>query len=237
MTESDMAKEFEPIRFFDLENFSHKDLFNGVKNVWEILGEKLKQYIRGVLKPSILGNVMDGAFIEDENLVFIGEDTVVEPGAYIKGPAIIGSNTQVRQGAYIRGDVIVGNKCVVGHTTEVKGAVMLDGAQAGHFAYIGDSILGNHVNLGAGTKLANLKIIKGNVIVRRAGKEIDTGLRKFGAIIGDHGELGCNSVTSPGTILGRNCMVYPCASIHGIFEENSIIKFRPAIEVTKRRAG
>lgn len=232
-----MAKEFAPERFFDLEGFEHRALFDHVKNVWEALGVKLKCYIRNVLKPGIYGEVMDGAFIDDESLVYIGEDTIVEPGAYIKGPAIIGKNTQVRQGAYIRGDVIVGDRCVVGHTTEVKGAVMLNGAQAGHFAYIGDSILGNHVNLGAGTKLANLKMIKGNVIVRHNGKEIDTGLRKFGAIIGDYGELGCNSVTSPGTILGKNCIVYPCASIHGIFEENSIIKFRPAIEVTKRRSN
>jgi UDP-N-acetylglucosamine diphosphorylase / glucose-1-phosphate thymidylyltransferase / UDP-N-acetylgalactosamine diphosphorylase / glucosamine-1-phosphate N-acetyltransferase / galactosamine-1-phosphate N-acetyltransferase len=229
-----MAKEFAPERFFDFKTFAHKALFDRVKNVWEALGERLKDYIRNVLKPGIHGNVMDGAFIEDENLVFIGEDTVVEPGAYIKGPAIIGNNTQVRQGAYIRGDVIVGDRCVVGHTTEVKCAVMLDGAQAGHFAYIGDSILGNHVNLGAGAKLANLKMIKGNVIVRHKGKEIDTGLRKFGAIIGDHCELGCNSVTSPGTILSKNCIVYPCASIHGIFDENSIIKFRPTIEISKR---
>ena len=117
----------------------------------------------------------------------------------------------------------------------MKGAVMLNGVEAGHFAYIGDSILGNNVNLGAGTKLANLKMIEGTVKVKFRNDKIDTSLRKFGAIIGDNGELGCNSVTSPGTIIGKNCVVYPCANVIGVFEEDSIIKFKPAIEVIKKR--
>lgn len=156
--------------------------------------------------------------------IAIGEGTVVEPGALIKGATIIGKNTEVRQGAYIRGDCIVGDRCVVGHTTEIKNGVMLNDAKAGHFAYIGDSILGNNVNLGAGTKLANLKILKSNVTINIDGKRYDTGIRKLGAIMGDNVETGCNSVTNPGTLLGKGCLVYPCTSVKsGYYPPNSRI--------------
>ena len=153
-----------------------------------------------------------GSVLWDGNIL-IGPGSVVEPGALIKGPAIIGSRTEVRQGAYIRGKCIVGNRCVVGHTTEMKASIMLDGAKAGHFAYIGDSILGNDTNLGAGTKLANLKIRGSTVRVRVDERNIDTGLRKFGAILGDRVEIGCNSVTNPGTMLGKGCLVFPVMSV------------------------
>ena len=226
---------FRPEIFFDLTNFYHSKLFEGLENVWEALGEHLKEYIEENLVVGIQGTVSPDAYIDDTEKVFIGKGTVVEPGAYIKGPAIIGENTEVRQGAYFRGNVIVGNGCVVGHTTEIKGSVMLDGAKAGHFAYIGDSIIGRNVNLGAGTKLANLKVFESTVKVKFQDNVIDTGLRKFGAIIGDGCEIGCNSVTSPGTILGKNCAVYPCLNIGGYFKENSIIKFKPTIEVVKRK--
>jgi UDP-N-acetylglucosamine diphosphorylase / glucose-1-phosphate thymidylyltransferase / UDP-N-acetylgalactosamine diphosphorylase / glucosamine-1-phosphate N-acetyltransferase / galactosamine-1-phosphate N-acetyltransferase len=153
-----------------------------------------------------------GSVLWDER-IHLGHGTVVEPGALIKGPTIIGSFTEVRQGAYIRGKCIVGDRCVVGHTTEIKGSVMLNGAKAGHFAYIGDSILGHSSNLGAGTKLANLKIIPGSIRIRVRGEVIDTGLRKFGAVLGDGVEIGCNTVTNPGTVLGKGCAVHPVASV------------------------
>jgi len=155
-----------------------------------------------------------GACLFDEK-ISIGQGTVVEPGALIKGPTIIGKNTEVRQGAYIRGTCIIGDRCVVGHTTEMKSSVMLNDAKAGHFAYIGDSILGNNVNLGAGTKLANLKLVDSNVTIRINDITHNTGIRKFGAIMGDGVETGCNSVTNPGTILGKASMVYPCVSVKG----------------------
>ncbi len=160
--------------------------------------------------------IFAGAILFDPN-IYIGQGTVVEPGALIKGPTIIGSNTEVRQGAYLRGNCLVGNRCVVGHTTEMKTSIMLDGAKAGHFAYIGDSVLGNNVNLGAGTKLANLKIIDVDMKLRIEGQIYNTGLRKLGAILGDQAETGCNSVTSPGTILGRGSLVYPCVNVPGGF--------------------
>jgi len=153
-----------------------------------------------------------GSVLWDDR-IHIGNGTVIEPGALIKGPTIIGSFTEIRQGAYVRGKCIIGDRCVVGHTTEIKGSVMLNGAKAGHFAYIGDSILGNVSNLGAGTKLANLKIRPGSIRVDARGEIIDTGLRKFGAVLGDGVEIGCNTVTNPGTVLGKGCMVLPVASV------------------------
>jgi bifunctional N-acetylglucosamine-1-phosphate-uridyltransferase/glucosamine-1-phosphate-acetyltransferase GlmU-like protein len=176
------------------------------------------------------GEVLEGATVFYAGSCLMGHDisvgvgSVVEPGALIKGPTIIGAYNEIRQGAYIRGDCLVGDRCVVGHTTEIKHAVMLDGAKAGHFAYIGDSILGNLTNLGAGTKLANLKIVDTPVSVKVDGKRYDTGLRKFGAIIGDESETGCNSVTNPGTLLGRRCLVYPAVSVRGCYyRDGSVI--------------
>ena len=133
----------------------------------------------------------------------------------IKGPSVIGEDCEVRQGAYMRGNCLVGNGCVVGHATEMKGSIMLDGAKAGHFAYIGDSILGRDVNLGAGTKLANLRMIPGSIVLRSGNERYDTGRRKLGAILGDQTETGCNSVTSPGTLMGPRSIVYPAMSVSG----------------------
>jgi UDP-N-acetylglucosamine diphosphorylase / glucose-1-phosphate thymidylyltransferase / UDP-N-acetylgalactosamine diphosphorylase / glucosamine-1-phosphate N-acetyltransferase / galactosamine-1-phosphate N-acetyltransferase len=189
---------------------------------------------------SMDGKILKGATIiyagvslmDDE--IYIGQGTVLEPGAMIKGPTIIGDNTEVRQGAYIRGNVLVGDKCVVGHTTEMKSAVMLGESKAGHFAYIGDSILGK-VNLGAGTKLANLKIIESKVILTIDGKKYETGLRKFGAILADGVETGCNSVTTPGTILGKNTLLYPNGTARGYYPPDSIIKLKQTQEVEKRK--
>ena len=162
--------------------------------------------------------IFEGSVLWDE-AIFIGEGAVVEPGALIKGPAIIGAQTEVRQGAYIRGKCIVGERCVVGHTTEMKSSVMLDGAKAGHFAYIGDSILGSDTNLGAGTKLANLNLKETTVRVKVRNDWVETDLRKFGAILGDGVEIGCNSVTNPGTLLGRECLVLPLTSVRPRYYE------------------
>jgi NDP-sugar pyrophosphorylase family protein len=177
------------------------------------------------------GEILEGASVLYagaclmDNDIFVGPGSVVEPGALIKGPTIIGSYCEIRQGAYLRGHCLIGDGCVLGHTTEMKHSVLLDGAKAGHFAYIGDSILGNRTNLGAGTKLANLKITGTPVGIRIDNKIHDTGLRKFGAIIGDHTETGCNSVTNPGTLLGRRCLVLPALSVKsGYYSDRSIIR-------------
>jgi UDP-3-O-[3-hydroxymyristoyl] glucosamine N-acyltransferase len=170
--------------------------------------------------------IMAGAYLNDDRVI-LGPGTVVEPGAMLKGPFVVGRDTEIRQGAYVRGTCLVGDGCVVGHTTEVKGSIMLDGAKAGHFAYIGDSILGRGVNLGAGTKLANLKVIPGDVTIRTEGQTVRTGRRKLGAILGDGTEAGCNSVTSPGTIIGPRSIIYPCVAVpSGVYPAHTLI--RPA---------
>jgi UDP-N-acetylglucosamine diphosphorylase / glucose-1-phosphate thymidylyltransferase / UDP-N-acetylgalactosamine diphosphorylase / glucosamine-1-phosphate N-acetyltransferase / galactosamine-1-phosphate N-acetyltransferase len=180
---------------------------------------------KGTFRIRIRGEEVSGAVVLYagsvlwDDLICLGAGSVVEPGALIQGPTIIGSHTEVRQGAYVRGNCIIGNGCVVGHTTEIKASIMLNDAKAGHFAYIGDSILGNWTNLGAGTKLANLKIKPGSVRVRVAADSIDTGLRKFGAVLGDHVEIGCNAVTNPGTLLGKGCMVFPVTSVPSGYHE------------------
>lgn len=187
------------------------------------LGDNLTKQLHALLdaldvpqdQPLIHGQVDPGATIRGR--VFIAEGASVEPTAFIEGPAYIGPGTEVRHGAYIRGNVYVGRKCVVGHATEVKGSVFFDEAKAGHFAYVGDSILGKNVNLGAGTKLANLKLKKNNVRVTHpeSGATIDSGRRKLGALIADDVQIGCNAVLSPGTILLPGALVSPCAHVWG----------------------
>lgn len=152
--------------------------------------------------------IMAGAILIGGN-IDIGKGTLVEGGALIKSPAIIGDCTEVRQGAYLRGYCLTGKRCVVGHTTEVKHSIFLNDAKAGHFAYLGDSILGRDANLGAGTKFANLKFLGGNVSIRTEDGLVDTGRRKFGAILGDAAQTGCNSVTNPGTIIGKGGILMP----------------------------
>jgi acetyltransferase-like isoleucine patch superfamily enzyme len=157
--------------------------------------------------------------------IHLGKGVLVEPGALIKGPTVIGDQTEVRQGAYLRGYCLIGKNCVVGHVTEVKHSIFLDGAKAGHFAYLGDSILGNQVNLGAGTKLANLRFIKGDIPIKTPTGTVDSKLRKFGAIMGDQVQTGCNSVTNPGTLLGKRSMVMAnCTVTSGYHEDSSLIR-------------
>ncbi|MBI3929229.1 MAG: glucose-1-phosphate thymidylyltransferase [Armatimonadetes bacterium] len=169
--------------------------------------------------------------------VHIEDGVLLEEGIFIQGPAVLQSGAQVRFGAYIRGNVWIGPDCVVGHDTEVKHSLFLPGAKAAHFAYVGDSILGRDVNLGAGTKLANVKVDMGRetVKVRWNGAVRDSGLRKIGAILGDGVSLGCNTVTSPGTLVGKNSLCYPLSSLSGVYPPNQIIKFRPELQLSERR--
>ncbi len=157
--------------------------------------------------------------------VEIGTGSIIEPGALLKGPIIIGENSEIRQGAYLRADCLVCSDCVVGHTTEVKHSIFMDNAKAGHFAYIGDSILGNDVNLGAGTKLANLKFGPGSVRIRtNSGESLDTGRRKIGAVLGDKVQTGCNSVTNPGVFLGPGSLICPNKAVKpGLYKSRTII--------------
>ena len=152
--------------------------------------------------------IMAGVVING-NKILLGQGVLIEAGALIKGPTILGDRCEVRQGAYLRGYCLAGQRCVIGHTTEVKHSIFLNDAKAGHFAYLGDSILGNNANLGAGTKFANLKFLGDNVQIRTSQELIDSGLRKFGAILGDGAQTGCNSVTNPGTLIGKGGILMP----------------------------
>ena len=167
--------------------------------------------------------------------MLIGEGTVVEPGAMIKGPAIIGKNCQIRHNAYLRENVIIGDGCVVGNSSELKNALLFNGAQAPHYNYVGDSILGHKAHLGAGVKISNLKMFPGNIEVEVDGVPFDTGLRKFGALLGDGAEAGCNAVLNPGSILGRGAVVYPNVFWRGILPANMIAKNKAEIEVVIKR--
>ncbi|NGX55737.1 MAG: Bifunctional protein GlmU [Chlamydiae bacterium] len=218
-----MIKQFLPSQFFDLGCFAHAALFSPEKPVWQAL-EELSEYLAKQQLGNIEAAVETGVYLSKPELISIGRGTVVEAGAYIKGPCIIGENCQIRHGAYIRGNVITGDDCVVGHATELKNVIFLNGVQAGHFSYVGDSILGNHVNLGAGTKCANLRLDQKNVPIFFEQKRIDSGLRKLGAIIGDGGQLGCNCVTNPGAIIGKGSQSHPCMTLTGVVSENHVFR-------------
>src|ERR1039457_894310 len=186
---------FKPADLFDLSQTEHAAIFDGCEFAWQALG-KIPAYLAATLRPG-LPNRCEGVALVGER-VFIGEGTLVEDGAMIKGPAIIGKNCQIRHNAYIREHVIIGDNCIVGNSCEVKNSLLFNQAVAPHFNYIGDSILGYQVHLGAGATISNVKLVPGNVAVGIDGQPFDTGLRKFGALLGDHVEIGCNAVLSPG---------------------------------------
>lgn len=223
---------FKPADLFDLSQTEHAKIFDGCKFAWDAL-KKIEPYISANLKPALHNTCEGRAFIGDR--VFIGEGTVVEDGAMIKGPAIIGRNCQIRHNAYIRENVIIGDGCVVGNSSELKNALLFNGAQVPHFNYIGDSILGHAAHLGAGVICSNLKSLSGNVTVEMDGKPFDTGLRKFGALVGDGAEVGCNTVLNPGSILGRDAIIYPGVNWRGILPANMIAKNKSEIEVVVKR--
>jgi bifunctional N-acetylglucosamine-1-phosphate-uridyltransferase/glucosamine-1-phosphate-acetyltransferase GlmU-like protein len=200
-------------------------------SLFEAVGAEIEigDATKGDLKVSKDGQHLEGASIIMAGAVLmggaisIGRGVLIESGAMIKSPTVIGAGSEVRQGAYIRGYCLTGTGCVLGHVTEIKHAIFLDHAKAGHFAYVGDSILGNRVNLGAGTKLANLRFTAGQIKVKSPQGYIDTGLRKLGAILGDDVQTGCNSVTNPGTILGKKSFVMPNTTVSSGVHGNDIL--------------
>jgi NDP-sugar pyrophosphorylase family protein len=216
----------------DLAGFEHAALFDGCEFPWQALA-RIQDYLRNHLKPANHGTVIGAPFIGRE--VFVGEGTVIEQGAFIKGPAIIGRDCEVRAGAYLRENVIAGDGCVLGNSCEFKNAVLLNGAQAPHFNYVGDSILGHEAHLGAGVICSNLKSLAGNVTVTWEGKAVDTGLRKFGAVVGDHADIGCNCVLNPGSIIGRRSVLYPAINWRGVCPADSVVKLRQEQQITVRR--
>lgn len=206
---------------FEISGLLHSELFR-CEDPLRLLGKNLNNWLNSFLTqigagkaPVIKGDISPYAHIS--GMVFIAEGAKVDPTAMIVGPCYIGPGAEVRHGAFIRGNVYVGKDCVVGHATEVKSSIFLDGAKAGHFAYVGDSLLGRNVNLGAGTKLANLKFRGDNVYVHhpKNNTRVDSGLRKLGALMGDESQTGCNAVLDPGVIMFPKTVVMSCHHFRG----------------------
>lgn len=201
-----------PINFFDLQDFPHKDFFISDRPVWESI-KNLRNYLQSLKLGMIECDIPNTTTLVHPELISIGAGTIIEPGVYIKGPCIIGKNCQIRHGAYLRECVLTGDRCVIGHASEVKHSVFLNDAQAPHFNYVGDSILGNKVNLGAGVVCANFRLDHRNIVVEIDGARFETGLRKLGVVLGDLSQIGCNSVINPGVFLRKNTFARACTSI------------------------
>lgn len=221
---------FTTEEYLDLSHVPFPELFEGPGPVWRVLAE-IQPFFGDKARSGILGRVDPRATIVGE--VFIDEGTVIEANVLIRGPAYIGRDCEVRSGAYIRGNFIAGNGCIIGNSCEFKNTILFDEAAVPHFSYVGDSILGHKSHLGAGVTLSNVKLIAGNVEVHCDGKRIDSGLRKFGAIIGDHSEIGCNCVLNPGSVIGRRSVLYPNLSWRGVCPPDSVVKLKQEFSVTE----
>ncbi len=213
-----MMKEFTIERLLDLKETIAAELFEGKTYPWEVLPE-IKDFI---LK---LGKTLDPEEYEyKEGDIWIARSAEVAPAACINGPAIIGKNTEVRHCAFIRGNAIVGDGCVVGNSTELKNVVIFNCVQVPHYNYVGDSVLGYKSHMGAGSICSNVKSDKQLVVVKDKEEKVETGLKKFGAMLGDHVEVGCGSVLNPGTVIGKNTNIYPLSSVRGCVPSDSIYK-------------
>jgi NDP-sugar pyrophosphorylase family protein len=222
---------FAPADLFDLAQTGHPGLFEGCTHAWEAL-HQLPAYVARTVQPALHHRAEGRVHLGPQ--VFIGEGTVIEEGACIQGPAIIGRHCLIRHNAYIRGGVLIGDHCLVGHACELKNAVLFHHCQVPHFNYVGDSILGHRAHLGAGVVLSNFKSLPGPITVEDGPRRHETGLEKFGALLGDGAEIGCNAVLNPGSIIGRHAVVYPLTNWRGVLAASSIAKHRGQIEVTKR---
>lgn len=209
-------------KIFDLYDLEHS-LAAGYLNQFVYPWEALKGIAEFILKA---GEQLDLAeYIEISEHVWVHRTAKVASTAYLGAPCIIGAETEVRHGAFIRGSALVGKHCVVGNSVELKNVILFDCVQVPHYNYVGDSILGYKAHMGAGSITSNVKSDKSLVVVRGENeRRIDTGLKKFGAMLGDYVEIGCNSVLNPGSVIGRNSSIYPLSSVRGVVPANSILK-------------
>lgn len=223
---NETVKQVTIKELYDLTETAAKPLLESVTYPWEVL-PKIKDFIIE------LGNSLDPEEYEKrgEN-IWIHKSATVFDSAYIAGPCIIGKDTEVRQCAFIRGSALVGDNCVVGNSTELKNVIIFNNVQVPHYNYVGDSILGFHSHMGAGSITSNVKSDKTLVHVKGADFDIATGMKKFGAMLGDYVEVGCNSVLNPGTVIGAHSNIYPLSRVRGYVPSNSIYKDRNDI-VTK----
>lgn len=223
-----MMKDFTIEKLLDLNETIASELFEGRTYPWEVLPE-IKDFI---LK---LGKTLDPEEYEyKEGDIWIAKSAKIAPTACINGPAIIGKDTEVRHCAFIRGNAIVGEGCVVGNSTELKNVVIFNCVQVPHYNYVGDAVLGYKSHMGAGSICSNVKSDKQLVVVKDGEEKIETGLKKFGAMLGDHVEVGCGSVLNPGTVIGRNSNIYPLSSVRGCVPSDSIYKNKNEVVYKKR---
>lgn len=202
----------------DINKTISKELFKKTKYPWEVL-PYIKDYIIA------LGNSLDkDNYTEIKEHIWVGNNVEIDKLSTIIAPCIIDDNTIIKPGAYIRGNAIIGKNSVIGNSTEIKNAIIFDNCQLPHYNYVGDSILGYHVHLGAGVILSNLKNDGTNIDIKYKDKKVSTGMQKMGAVVGDNTEIGCNSVLYPGTIIGKNTNIYPLTRVRGIINSNSIVK-------------
>ena len=214
---------------YNLEETIAKDLFEGAVYPWEVL-PLIKEFI---VK---LGNTLDPAeYDKIGEDIWVAKSAKIAPTVALNGPCIIGKDAEVRQCAFIRGSAIVGEGAVVGNSTELKNVILFNKVQVPHYNYVGDSILGYKSHMGAGSITSNVKSDKTLVVVKDGDEKIETGLKKFGAMLGDFVEIGCNSVLNPGTVIGRHTNVYPLSSVRGVIPANSIFK-KPGEIVQKKEA-
>lgn len=192
------------------------ELFENSEYPWEML-PKIKEYITKLIEKGIPG------FKLIKEGVLVGENVKIYPTATIEAPAIIGEGTEIRPGAFIRGNVITGANCVIGNSSELKNCILLDKVQVPHYNYVGDSVLGNHAHMGAGSICSNLKS-DGKSVVVHGNEEYETGLRKIGGILADDADIGCGCVLNPGTVIGKNTSVYPLNALRGVFPAGCIVK-------------
>ena len=211
-------------KLFDLQHTLAGEYLAGFQYPWEAL-KGIKELIL------TLGETLGEEYEQVQPQVWVHKSAKVFPNAYLGAPCIIGANTEVRHCAFIRGSALVGEGCVVGNSTELKNVILFDGVQVPHYNYVGDSILGYKAHMGAGSITSNVKSDKSLVVIHGE-RDIPTGIKKVGAMLGDFVEVGCNSVLNPGTVIGRNSNVYPTSCVRGVVPENSIYKKNDVI-VTK----
>lgn len=211
-------KECKIKNLYNLDETIASKIFECATYPWEVL-PKIEEFIKE------LGNTLSSEEYEKRGEdIWIAKTATIAPTAYIKGPAIIGKNAEIRHCAFIRGKAIVGEGAVVGNSTELKNVILFNKVQVPHYNYVGDSILGYKAHMGAGSITSNVKSDKKLVVVKNKEEKIETGLKKFGAMLGDNVEIGCGSVLNPGTVIGKNTNVYPLSSVRGVVPSNSIYK-------------
>lgn len=214
-------------QLFDLKETIAAGLFEGVVYPWEVLS-RISSFILE------LGEKLDSSRYEKRGSnIWVAKSATVAPSACLNGPLIIDEDAQIRHCAFIRGNAIVGKGATVGNSTELKNVVIFNEVQVPHYNYVGDSILGFHAHMGAGSITSNVKSDKTLVVVKNRDEEIETGLKKFGAMLGDYVEVGCNSVLNPGTVIGRHTNIYPLSMVRGVIASDSIYKNKD--EIIKKR--